>query len=125
MHFLLIDDAAEDNFLHGRTLRKQYPDCTVATAADGREGLAYLRSEGREAVDTIFLDVNMPNMDGWAFLEAYMQLPVEQRARQIFLMLSGRLPAADEARLEAYGTAVRSMDKPLAREILSECVKPL
>ena len=44
---------------------------TVATAANGREALGYLKQHGNSPPGLILLDLMMPVMDGWAFLDAY------------------------------------------------------
>ena len=92
---LLIDDSPEDNFIHARQLRKHYPGCEVAYATNGQLALDLLRDparEGKPPFDLICLDVNMPVLDGWGFLERYDELPAGLRAEKLCLMVSTALP---------------------------------
>ncbi len=117
---LLIDDASEDNFLHARTLRKHFEGCTVELAEHGERGLELLAEMSPEGVDLILLDVNMPVMDAWGFLERYGALTEPERARRLLLMLSVPLPSADHERVLAYADIHATLTKPLnAAEIAS------
>ncbi len=110
---LLIDDAAADNFLHARTLQKRFPGCTVHTAEHGERGLEILAERCAEGVDLILLDVNMPVMDAWAFLDHYDRLGPHERAKALLLMVSIALPAADRGRVQASDTITATITKPL------------
>jgi DNA-binding response OmpR family regulator len=83
---LVVDDHA-----NVRTLVKEYLTelgYRVVSAADGADALAVA---GRESIDLILLDVMMPNLDGFAFLQAYRQ----QRGVPIIL-LTARLAESDK-----------------------------
>ena len=93
---LLVDDSREDNFIHTRQLKRHFTDCSVDTALDGQQGIETLRArqvEGRPPYDLICLDVNMPVLDGWGFLQAYDGLPASARAKFLGLMVSTALPS--------------------------------
>ena len=48
----------------------------------------YLKAPGSEPVDVILLDINMPEMNGFAFLEAYELTDTNQHARAVVVMLA-------------------------------------
>ena len=79
---VLIDDDEPTNFLHQLIIERY--ECTeqVIVFQHAREALRYI-SELREGSylqpDLILLDINMPEMNGWEFMDAYAQLPAEQR----------------------------------------------
>ncbi len=71
---LLIDDDDDSNYFHRRLLNKI--DCTenIQVALDGREALNFLNTTINKHYPppaVIFLDINMPGMNGWEFLEEY------------------------------------------------------
>jgi len=72
-YVLLVDDDADTHFLHSRLIRKRFPHARVASVSDGRQALRFLMNatEGADECPThLWLDLNMPTMDGWDFLEA-------------------------------------------------------
>lgn len=67
---LLVEDAADDQFLAKRTLKKVNCDIEVVVAFDGLEAIELLQ-DGQYVPDLILLDINMPRMGGLEFLEKY------------------------------------------------------
>src|SRR5262249_60046943 len=67
---LVVDDSSMDRHLAGSFLEKQTdpdsPPLTVSYAADGRESLAAL---GRQALDLVVTDLQMPEIDGRALVK--------------------------------------------------------
>jgi len=61
---LLVDDVEENRIILAHRLEKE--GFAVITASNGKDGLEKL---GKENIDLIFLDINMPVMDGHTFLK--------------------------------------------------------
>ena len=118
---LLIDDNPADNYLHTRVLRKagcaeQIDVCETAILA-----LQYLQTEADGRLpqpEIIFLDINMPGMDGWEFLDAYRELSPEQRGEVVIAMLTSLPRSATEEKLSRYPELARFSNKPLTLETL-------
>ena len=66
--FLLADDDADDKTLFCEALSEIDPGIVCHTAGDGREALAILSEKQIKKPNIIFLDINMPVMDGWQCL---------------------------------------------------------
>src|SRR5262245_34727165 len=66
--FLLADDDADDKTLFCEALAEINPGIVCHTAGDGKEALAILAKDQLKKPDIIFLDINMPVMDGWQCL---------------------------------------------------------
>lgn len=81
MFVLYAEDDIDDFYLFSETLRSIDPSVQVINTRDGFETLKYLESE-LELPDVIFLDINMPSMDGKSCLkeirrdERYKSVPV-------------------------------------------------
>jgi CheY-like chemotaxis protein len=119
---LLIDDDKNDNFYHEREINKANHELTVITKTSGMEALEYLKSKQNKP-DLIFLDINMPIWDGWAFLLEYSQLDKEiQSGIKIMVLTSSRNPT-DELRAKAWGFVSGFIIKPLSKEIISDIIK--
>lgn len=123
---LLIDDDEPTNFLNKLTVEQAGCARHVQIVQSGQEALHYLTGTGPFNdkggsilhPDLIFLDINMPAMDGWEFLDKYKLLPVEQKAKIIMIMLTTSLNPDDEARTLAIPEIAGFENKPLLRDRL-------
>jgi CheY-like chemotaxis protein len=127
---LLIDDDEPTNFLNKMTIEQM--DCTrhVAVAQGGREALDFLMRRRQPGdpedcphPDLIFLDINMPAMDGWEFLEKYKKLPREQKADVVLIMLTTSLNPDDEKRTMYIPEISGFENKPLKEPRLEHLLK--
>ena len=66
--FLLADDDADDKTLFCEALSEIDPAIVCHTASDGKEALEILSEKQIKKPNIIFLDINMPVMDGWQCL---------------------------------------------------------
>ena len=117
---LLIDDNYEDNFYHKIIIGEMDITYKVETAKDGVEAIAYLSDDERETPELIFLDINMPRMNGWEFLTAYRDLKPGQKAKAVIIMLTTSQNPADFKRAKEIEEVTGFEVKPLSEEILSE-----
>lgn len=118
---LLIDDSDADNFIHTRRLNKMEVAREIVVRANGREGLQYFTTplpDGSHPTrpDLLFLDINMPVMDGWEFLDEYQNLPEDRRARVTIAMLTSSIGDPDYARSRSYSVVDGHESKPLTKE---------
>jgi CheY-like chemotaxis protein len=119
---LLVEDDLILQSLHQRILEHFANGVPVRTATDGIEALDALRLRRNEPT-LVLLDLNMPNMDGLAFLDAYLALPFAERSQTQIIVLSGTLLPEEKRRVQELG--IRFEPKPLqaalAQEIGSFC----
>ncbi|HTR29795.1 MAG TPA: response regulator [Puia sp.] len=117
---LLIDDDEPTNFLNKLTLEQAGYARNIRIATSGQAALDYLRSGPVDCPrpDLIFLDINMPAMDGWEFLGQYRTLPKEKMADTILIMLTTSLNPDDEKRTRAIPEVSGFEHKPLTQASL-------
>src|SRR6266699_6375386 len=85
---LLVDDSREDNRFHQIIINEMDIVNRIDIVLNGLEALAYLTKEGQIPPELIFLDINMPKMNGWEFLEQYKHLDMKQKARVVIMILT-------------------------------------
>ena len=119
---MLIDDNPDDNFFHEREIRKTNLASNVIAMNSGMQALEYLRSKTEPHADLIFLDINMPGMNGWEFLEEYNQLGKELQSHAIVMMLTTSQNPDDKVKAEISGNVSEYITKPLTKEIFKEIV---
>lgn len=123
---LLIDDSESDNFYHERKIRKMGITDNIHICYSGQEALDYLRSEleGIHPQPTlIFLDINMPGMNGWEFLEQYETLEVAQQGEVVLTMLSNSIDVRDQERAGNFKAVRGYYGKPLSEDYLLSILK--
>jgi CheY-like chemotaxis protein len=122
---MLVDDNMDDNFFHEWEIKKGYPDITVIAKQTAMDALDYLKSKkGIEAPhpDLIFLDINMPGMNGWEFLDEYNKLAEEFKSHAIVVMLTTSENPDDLMKAKVINISSEFKTKPLAQVMLKEIV---
>lgn len=117
---LLVDDDEDDNYYHKIIINKMEMVNKIAVAENGIEALAYIKDEANIPPDIIFLDLNMPKMNGWEFLEQYQHLTIKKKAKVLIVILTTSLNPDDKKRAEEIKDVTGFETKPLSKEILSE-----
>lgn len=122
---LLVDDNEADNYLHKLVIAEAGVTKKVVEQPDGKSALDYLIKEDENAQpELIFLDINMPRMNGWEFLEAYEQLSLTKRKGTIVvIMLTTSIFPKDRERAEQLPNFSGFLNKPLTEEDLLKVIQ--
>lgn len=118
---LLVDDSDADNYLHTRVLKQTGLVEHVRVARDGHEAMVYLQA-AHPLPDLVFLDINMPRMNGWELLDALSEFPEERRDFPVIVMLTTSIRPEDRARADASPLVADFVDKPLTVELVRQVV---
>jgi CheY-like chemotaxis protein len=115
MRVLLVDDSEIDTLLTRAALERAGLAAEVQTAELASAALRNLCLPDAPAFDLILLDLNMPVMSGFEFIEAFEKLVPPPRRAAIVVLSNSPLPN-DRARALAYSSVRDYITKPLSIE---------
>jgi CheY-like chemotaxis protein len=122
---LLVDDDPAMNFVNKIQLQRTGIFNDIKIALNGRQALELIQqsiTNSQELPDIIFLDLNMPVMGGFAFLEAFANLDFNNKDNIKIVILSSSDSQADKDKALGFGiTAYYS--KPIALESILDVLK--
>jgi CheY-like chemotaxis protein len=110
---MLIDDSEVDLLFTSVIIDRAGVASRGLQFDSARAALDYLHCGDAQGVEAILLDLNMPVMDGYEFLDAYQPLWAENPQRAIVVVLTSSPDQLDRARVLAYGCVKDYLVKPL------------
>ncbi|MEC4050350.1 response regulator [Flavobacterium sp. SUN046] len=124
---LLVDDDDALNYLHQRLLDISKFGNPVVTLENGKDALdAFLemsKSLNEKDLVTVFLDINMPVMDGWEFLKELKKMEHLLNFKHQIFMLSSSINPDDIEKAEDDSLVTKYISKPLSLGLLEEIKK--
>lgn len=123
-NLLLIDDSDIDNIVNRKIVEKCHFAENITVKKSARAGLEYLNdtlaSHPSSLPELIFLDIRMPDIDGFGFLEAFQSLDPAIRQHCKIAMLSSSIDADDYRRAIENPFVIKFVNKPLSVKALQE-----
>lgn len=116
---LIIEDNETDRYIARRMIQKYHFSEDTVVKESAPKALEYLKSllKSPESMpQLIFLDIRMPEMDGFGFLDEYAKLPENIKTNCVILMLSSSLNKEDHQLAEKSPYVNRFLNKPLNME---------
>ena len=111
---LLVDDNPIDNFVSRKMVEKSGIANEIFTLTSAMEALDYLRAhQPHQLPDVIFLDINMPIMSGFDFLEEFIKLDPAIQAHCRIFVLSSSTDSLDRERANQNPFVQKMITKPL------------
>lgn len=126
---LLIDDDDATNFIHQIIIKKSNIAEQIITTLNGKQAIEFLTKNGEDAntentlPSLIFLDINMPVMDGWGFIEAYQKLSESVKNQIILVMLTTSYDPDDKKRALQIPEISEFEKKPLTFDIINRLME--
>jgi CheY-like chemotaxis protein len=120
---LLIDDNDTDNLICRRMIEITGFSDHVEVISSGKRALSYLQENQfteHMLPDVIFLDINMPLVDGFEFMEEFNLMTDTVRNKCKIVVLSSSDNETDIARFEGNENVIKFVIKPLRQEELRE-----
>ena len=126
-NILLVDDDDTSIFIQSHLLTNvcKYTG-NIQTCYNGKEALDYIESKGKFAntentpprPNLILLDINMPVMNGFEFLEAYGKLSKDLKGGVVISMLTSSVNEEDRKKSQNFEELSEFIIKPLTQEQL-------
>lgn len=123
---LCIDDDAITLMLCKMVISKNSFSKEIATASNGEDALVYFKSLQKELIkdplailpQLIFLDLNMPVMGGWEFLNIFSTDEYSGFNAIKIIILSSTIDPADLEKSKKYPMVLDFLSKPISKEML-------
>lgn len=113
---LLIDDDTLNNMINERIIRHTNNSVEINSFTDAEIALKALDNQ-QIVPNMILLDINMPLMNGWDFLDIFQKTEIAKRSDCKLFLLSSSLDASDKEMAERYESVKGFITKPLSIEI--------
>jgi len=117
---MLIDDEEFDQRAYQRVIERSGLVETILCFDMAEDALDHLRQHPDLVVDVIFLDINMPSMNGFDFLEVASKEFPTGFAKIVVAMLTTSLNPGDEEKARSYDAVKAFINKPLTTEKVEE-----
>lgn len=119
---LIVDDDPIFNFLHARMLAIGVLAGETESALNGRQALELLKNNPQALPEVILLDLTMPEMDGFGFLEALKQLNIPGIQNISIVVITSSINPKDSERVRELGVS-HYLVKPISLEVLREVLE--
>jgi CheY-like chemotaxis protein len=129
---LCVDDDAITLMLCKKVIERVAFANEVLTSKNGEEAINYFNElapklqtdQNTSYPKLIFLDLNMPVMNGWEFLDTYLQNGYQDLFSEAkFIVLSSTIDPQDVLKAKSYPMVIDFLSKPITKEML-ESLKP-
>ena len=117
----IVDDEETSQFLTKIMIKESNRASKIIEFFDGKEVLQFLKDQSeneKELPDIILLDLNMPIMDGWMFLDEFELIRDSLKKNIRIYILTSSISKDDIDRARNYFRVVSFFSKPLSAEML-------
>jgi len=122
---LLVDDNPADNMVHRRILQGMNIAEKILDFLYAQDALDYLKSPDGKDAELIFLDINMPQMNGFEFLDEFKNLKSNPNELPAVVMLSTMNPNWDNDVSKNYPIIRHFFSKPLTEKYINKILNEL
>ncbi len=127
LNIYLVDDDRIYQFTARKTIESIEAINNISVFSNGEDAINFLQQHSTatdELPDIIFLDINMPVMDGWEFLEAFNNVRQTLSKPATIFMVSSSVDESDIRRSKEFSFVSRYINKPISREKFEELLQP-
>jgi two-component system chemotaxis response regulator CheY len=124
--FIVVDDNRTNNLICEFAIRKYKKDAVIALFTEPEVALQNIKLDYDipeiSKPTVLFLDINMPSMTGWEFLEEFRSFGEEVQRQFAIYILTSSVDERDKEKAEADPLVVGFFSKPLTATIVQEAV---
>lgn len=123
---MIIDDNKIDLYISSQSITRSGFAKKIVQYSSAVDALEYLRLHSEDISlipDVIFVDIYMPEMSGFEFMEAYNELPEYIKKRSRVYIISSSIDRQDIERAEKDSNILAFHEKPLSRTLLETIIK--
>ena len=119
LSFIIIDDRELDCFITKKIIQETGLDCAIEIFFDATSGLNFIKKVPTiNAITVILLDILMPVMNGYQFIEEFEILPEEIRKKYKIIAITTSLNKIEIAKISNYDEVITVLKKPYDRKAL-------
>ena len=120
MKFIVVDDEEVNLFITSRLLKDVLKVEEAGTYKEAGEALRFLKNYSELETVSVFLDLNMPVISGWDFLEFFSQFDDSVKSRVHIYIVSSSVDPADKSRALRHPNVISFISKPLTKDFIKE-----
>jgi response regulator RpfG family c-di-GMP phosphodiesterase len=121
---LLVDDDEINNFISIKLIKKALTNTDIMACLNGRFAIDQLveiqRKDPSQLPDYILLDINMPIMNGWEFLDEYKRINLDPLGKSKIFIISSSVFSNDINKARSYPLVKDFISKPLNVDKIKE-----
>jgi CheY-like chemotaxis protein len=121
---MLVDDSAIDNFVNKKIITRYQFAKNIIEFTRSAEALNYLinlsNNETEQIPSVLFLDLDLPEINGFEFLDSFDLLPQRIKTEIKIVILTSSINPADSVKCNTHGSVLTFIHKPLVKHNLDE-----
>ena len=123
--FLLIDDDEINNFLSNELIKLYHPNIAIKSTLYVQDAINELQEKIKNEValpQIILVDINMPILNGWDFLEAFEKMDADAIKNVRVFIYTSSIYYKDIEKAKKYKSVIKLITKPLSQEMINEII---
>lgn len=119
LNFIVIDDSKLDCFIAEKIIKNTGKAEQVNVFQQATEALSFIQTASGQSSTIVFVDIQMPVMNGFEFVENFEKLADDIKGNYSIYMLSSSINENDIAKVKGYSSVKHFLNKPLTNDTIN------